>query len=95
MSEVGRRRFFGTLLAGTAAAEMLADVPEPQKVERIEPSSDSVFVLSYAGMLSQKAVARLKESWEAAFAPGKAPKVIILEDHLKIQMIPKSALPLD
>lgn len=90
MSETGRRGFFGTLLGGAAASELLANVPEPEKVERIDPPAlgqKTVFVMSVPSYLEQQQYENIKEAWRLAFAPSEAPQLLILEEGLKLQQI--------
>lgn len=86
----GRRGFFGTILGGAAAAELLANVPEPSKVERIEPplpSEKSVFVMTFAGYLEAQAYQHIQQVWKMAFAPDPAPKLLILEEGMTLQQM--------
>jgi len=82
-----RRKFFGTLLAGTASAELLAKIPEPERVARIEtPTPNTAYVLEYEGYLGESGVKHIRAAWEMVFGPS-APKLLVLDGNMRLKGI--------
>jgi rhodanese-related sulfurtransferase len=80
-----RRKFFGTLLAGSAAANLLADVPEPERVSKMRPQGNEIFFLEYPGILSLKQIENIRAAWKAALG-DTAPRVVVLEHGMRVKI---------
>lgn len=82
-----RRSFFKSLLAAAgASAATLADVPEPERITRIEPGKNSVYVYESDCVLSNVQFDRIGKVWYEAFGEN-APKLIIIGNRDRIKAL--------
>lgn len=84
--DLKRRGFFASLLAGPAAAKLLADVPEPKTVNTIELSPDWAYALQFDRPLRVEALEHIRSAWKAALGPN-APRLIILDNTATLTTI--------
>ena len=85
--EIARRGFFAALAgaSGSAgAAELLKNIPEPTRVQAIEPSPDRAYVIECEEKLSQAAREAMQKGWKNLFG-AKAPKLIVLDRGLHLR----------
>jgi uncharacterized protein YodC (DUF2158 family) len=91
VSEATRRGFLAALaVSSPAAAELLKDVPEVKSAEILTVTPETVVVLRYHSMLSDRAKDHLKKSFDEAL-PGV--RVVILEDGMDVKVL--SVLPVE
>jgi hypothetical protein len=83
-----RRGFLGALaVACPATAKLLENVPEVESINRITPSTDSIYVLSTEEHMTDEAYCNIQKAWSMAFEGITAPKLLILDFGMHLEKL--------